>query len=89
MATKYYRPRGAFVAVDSDGTNRLFVRDPIPDCLVPDGHWVLDGREELFEEFNLDDLVKLDSSVPVSAPVEAATAAPGEKRAAKRAAPKQ
>jgi hypothetical protein len=83
---RYFRPKGAFVTVDKDGVNRLFARDPIPDALVPEGHWVLKDRAELFEEFLLDELVKLDASTPVSVPlVEQATKAPGEKRAAKRA----
>lgn len=77
----FMRPTQAFTCVDKDGVKRRFD----PSMLVRVGHWAVKGRESLFAEARDDDELARDRITSVTArPVEQATAAPGEKRAARR-----
>lgn len=72
MPRTLYRPNQAFVTVDPDGVKIVFSPDPsLGIALVPEGHWVLKGRESLFDP--------IGQELP-----ESATAAPGEKRPVRR-----
>lgn len=73
MPRAVFRPRSPFVTVGPDGVKHRFD----PSTLVAEGHWVLKGRESLFEP--VDDYVDR---------VEQATAAPGEIRNVSRTAKK-
>lgn len=82
MAGKVFRAKSAFVVRDPDTGGRLHIT---PGFTVAEGHWVLAGRESLFE-----DVVEVAARTanPTSSvrPVEQATAAPGEKRSTRRTA---
>lgn len=74
-----YRPRSAFVAPNPTGHRERFT----PATLIPEGHWVLEGRESLFESVEAAAARTADPVTSVR-PVEQATAAPGEQRATRR-----
>lgn len=83
MAVAIYRPREAFVALDPQGVKHHFS----PETPVAEGHWVLRGRDRLFEtaEEHAARIGERTSFVAVLPDVEAASAAPGERRSVLRA----
>ena len=82
MADKVFRAKSAFVAPDPTTGGRLHVT---PGFTVAEGHWVLDGRESLFEDV-IDVAARTANPTTSVRPVEQATAAPGEKRSTRRTA---
>lgn len=69
MPKSAFRPNTSFSTVDADGVKVIFT----PTDLIPADHWVIAGRESLFEP--VEDILSR---------VEQATAAPGEKRSTTR-----
>lgn len=72
MPKAVFRPVTPFVAWDPDGVKRRFG----PDTLVPEGHWVVKGREHL-----------LEPAEDAAERVEQATSGPGESRAVSHPCP--
>lgn len=70
MPRSVFRPTTSFVTSDPDGAKARFS----PQTLVPEGHWVLKGRESMFEPVE-----------DAADRVEQATAAPGERRRTRKA----
>jgi hypothetical protein len=80
-STGYFRARETFIAAMPDGVPPLTVN---AGKIIAAGDPILLGREPLFEE--IDEAAARDAQTRIhrAAPVEQATAAPGERRPTRR-----
>jgi hypothetical protein len=55
---RLYRATDAFCCPGPNpGQLYIFAKDPLPKCLIAEGHWVLKAHPELFEEFDVDEFL--------------------------------
>ena len=79
MAGKVFRANTSFSAPNPNGGKVHIVAGHV----VPEGHWLLEGRSSLFDDV-VDAAQRTANPTTSVRPVEQATAAPGEARATRR-----